>query len=376
MPTRKRRFQKGTLRKKDGSWQLKYSPIPGKATTKTLGRATGPDKITRSEAERRRMDFITKLNAGPDERRRSATVREFVDSVFNPTKRESGDWRQRTAKDVVKRIERYILGEIGGKAWADLEPGDLMDILRRMRDRGLGTQSLRHTASDLKAICKMALAHGYLSRPIQEGLKAPHTNQAKRPKLVIGAADFRRAWEALAERERLVFDLMMFGGLRESEVYGLQCGDVIEHGLRVQRSAYKGTVNPTKTRTDRTVGLPVAVRARLGAWIEALPANEVTAWLFPSTALVTPVDSDNVLKDRIRPALEPLGLGWVTFAVLRRSGSTHHKNKEVGTDPKLIADQQGHGLGVHLREYVQPDASALAEASEKLYAFINEVNPE
>ena len=371
---RRRRFQKGTLRNKGGSWQLKYSPVPGKATTKTLGRSKGPDKITRSEAERRRTEFIQKLNAGPDERRRAATVREFVETVFFPTKRESGDWRSRTAKDTENRIERYILVVIGDKNWADLEPGDLTGLLRDMRDRMLGAESLKHTASDLKAICKVALAHGYLTRPIHESLKAPQTKQSKRVKLVISGADYRRAWAALTERERLAFDLVMFCGLRASEVYGLQCGDVTEQGLKIQRSSFKGTLNETKTEADRTVGLPAAVLKRLRAWVAALPANEPSAWLFPSTALSTPLDPDNIRKDKIQPALKPLGLAWVNFAVLRRSHSTHHKS--VGTDPKLIADQQGHGLGVHMKVYVQPDPAEQAKASEKLYSWINEVNPE
>ena len=60
--------------------------------------------------------------------------------------------------------------------------------------------------------------------------------------------------------------------------------------------------------------------------------------MFPSERIVTPLLPYNVIRRWIRPRLQPLNLGWVTFAVLRRSQSTLHKEK--GTDPKAIADQQ------------------------------------
>ena len=70
--------------------------------------------------------------------------------------------------------------------------------------------------------------------------------------------------------------------------------------------------------------------------------------------MTTPQLPNNVLRRSIYPRLGPLGLDWITFAVLRQSHSTLHE--ERGTDPKIIADQQGHGLGVHLPKYVDSSA--------------------
>jgi hypothetical protein len=52
--------------------------------------------------------------------------------------------------------------------------------------------------------------------------------------------------------------------------------------------------------------------------------------------------------------------------VLRRSHSTLHQ--ERGTDPKITADQQGHGLGVHLSDYVDSSLARKQEASSVLWA--------
>jgi hypothetical protein len=79
-------------------------------------------------------------------------------------------------------------------------------------------------------------------------------------------------------------------------------------------------------------------------------------WWSPSNAL----RPYNVLRRWIHPSLEPLELDWINFAFLRRSHSTLHE--ERGTDPKIIADQQGHGLGVHLAKYVDTSVARKREA--------------
>ena len=81
---------------------------------------------------------------------------------------------------------------------------------------------------------------------------------------------------------------------------------------------------------------------------------------------MTPLRPDNVLRRAIYPRLEPLGLDWINFAVLRRSHSTLHEDR--GTSPKIIADQQGHGLGVHLDKYVASSVARRQEAVSALWS--------
>jgi len=81
---------------------------------------------------------------------------------------------------------------------------------------------------------------------------------------------------------------------------------------------------------------------------------------------VTPLLPGNVLRRCIHPHLEPLALEWINFAVLRRSHSTLHEDR--GTDPKIVADQQGHGLGVHLDRYVDSSVARKREAVAALWS--------
>jgi integrase len=167
------------------------------------------------------------------------------------------------------------------------------------------------------------------------------------------------------KKGRLVFDLVTFCGLRLSEAYALKNGDLFEMGaIRVERSWYKGEVNPTKTNETRDVGVDLEIFDPLKAWIATLPDRSQCGWIFPSERLVKPLWPNNVLRRDIYPRLEPLELAWINFAVLRRSHSTLHQ--ERGTDPRIIADQQGHGLGVHLAEYVDSSLARKRAAAAAL----------
>jgi integrase len=97
-----------------------------------------------------------------------------------------------------------------------------------------------------------------------------------------------------------------------------------------------------------------------------LPDQTNDGWVFPSERIISPLLPDNILRRAIYPRLESLGLGWINFAVLRRTHSTLHQ--ERGTDPKIIADQQGHGLGVHLSDYVDSSIARKREAVSALWA--------
>jgi len=94
------------------------------------------------------------------------------------------------------------------------------------------------------------------------------------------------------------------------------------------------------------------------------PAPE--SWVFASEAGNTPLWRDNLLRRHIRSklvALEP-PLGWVDFKVMRRSNASLGHSAKV--DPKVAADQRGHGIGVSLDEYTMSNLKDKATAAKKL----------
>jgi integrase len=74
-------------------------------------------------------------------------------------------------------------------------------------------------------------------------------------------------------------------------------------------------------------------------------------WLFPSEKLTTPLSKDNALYRYMRPRLKTVGLEWVDFQVMRRTHAS--LMRELGVDPKTVADQMGHDVNVNLNVYTQ-----------------------
>jgi site-specific recombinase XerC len=286
--------------------------------------------------------------------------------VYIPQKYENGDWRKATGQEAEYLFRRSILSEIGELRCRDLKAVHLRAVLRKA---GLSYESVSKVKCAMGDMVKRMVAEEYLMSNIAVGLKTPKTaRRSDRSRLRrVTLAEYSRAWTVLDERERLACDLVTFCGLRESEAYGLKNGDLFERGaIRVQRSWYKGDINPTKTDEIREVGVGAEIFERLIAWIATLPDGNDEGWVFPSERIVTPLLPGNVLRRCIHPRLEPLGLDWINFAVLRRSHSTLHQDK--GTDPKIIADQQGHGLGVHLDRYVDSSVARKQEAVAALWS--------
>jgi integrase len=77
-----------------------------------------------------------------------------------------------------------------------------------------------------------------------------------------------------------------------------------------------------------------------------------------------PMWRDNVWYRHMKPKLEKVGLEWATFQVLRRTHAS--LGHDAGIDPKVAADQRGHGIGVAIDVYTKAALSRRAEAAEQL----------
>jgi integrase len=112
------------------------------------------------------------------------------------------------------------------------------------------------------------------------------------------------------------------------------------------------------------------LRRDLEAWLINSPDSGPNGWLFPSANLKTPISRDNVMYRNIRPVLEKEGFGWIDFHVMRRTHSS--LMRELGVDPKVVADQQGHTLDVNLNVYTETSVKSRIETVETLEsAFVN-----
>jgi integrase len=64
-----------------------------------------------------------------------------------------------------------------------------------------------------------------------------------------------------------------------------------------------------------------------------------------------PLSAHNVWQRKMQQKREVKGLGWCTFQIMRRTFVS--LCKAGGGDPKAIADQCGHDIGVSVNVYTQ-----------------------
>jgi integrase len=171
---------------------------------------------------------------------------------------------------------------------------------------------------------------------------------------------------ALDHRERVIAYLAIFVGMRPGEILGLQRRHVNEDGTEIiiDQRVYRGLIDTPKTSASkRTVAIPSTTAACLREWMEFVGV-EPEAWLFASENAAKPMWRDNVWYRHMQPKLKKVGLEWANFQVMRRTHAS--LGHDAGIDPKVSADQRGHGIGVSLNVYTQSSAQRRADAAEQL----------
>jgi len=175
-----------------------------------------------------------------------------------------------------------------------------------------------------------------------------------------------QALEALSLRERLILYLAILLGMRPGEILALQRRHVAADGtkIEVEQRVYAGKIDDPKTRpSQRTVAVPPETAALVVAWLRDAVEGTPEAYVFASEA-GTPLWTGNIMRRIIRPALRKVGLEWFNFQVSRRTHAS--LGHDASVDPKVAADQRGHGIGVALDVYTKSSLDARAAAAKQL----------
>jgi integrase len=319
--------------------------------------------ITRAQAEVMRAAIMDPINKGLVQSAKPVyTFEQYVEEVYLQV--QSRAWKDSTARTTVEVIRGYLVPTLGRRFLQQLTREELQRLLDQTAARGLSRSVLGHMRWQLSGILKMAIGDGLVSVNPTSGLFIPACIKSVGEKRVLSRADVDRALKVLPIRERLIFRLGTIEGMRPGEILGLQLQDIGDSFVRVNRRVYLGKVDSPKNGRSRVVALSPNTASLLVQWRGLLRDQREEAWLFQSENPASPLNRDNVQRRSIQPMLAKIGLGWVTFQVMRRTnGSWAHKS---GIDPKVAADQRGHGVGVAMNEYIQADLDQKLEAVRTL----------
>ena len=266
------------------------------------------------------------------------------------------------------RVNHHIVTEFGNRELRSLTRDDLQRFLDSKSSLSFST--VDHLRWDLKQVFDMAVAEGVLR--LHPALILFTPRQCARPEhLTLSLKEVKQICGALNLRERLIVKLAVLAGLRPGEIFGLKRGRIDATSAAIEQRVYRGTIDTPKTqKSKRLAAVSSGLSRDLDDWLSRDPDGRSEDWLFPSEKVTTPLAKDNAMLRYIRPALKTIGFDWVDFHVLRRTHSS--LMRELGVDPKVVADQQGHTLDVNLNVYTQTSLEKRVEAVEQLEsAFVN-----
>ncbi len=362
----KRRFQKGSLQQTRSGrakrWVVIYYNSEGKRRFRTLG----PGSMKKTDAERAREEFMRTINgvAAPSEDgTRPVMLAEFILQIYLPFQRKK--WKQSTASTSEGRIMHHIVKGIGASSVEGFTLSALQGFLQSKADASLSFSTVDHLRWDLSAIFSMAVAEKVITADPTSGLYTPK-NAAKGVTRAMSEGEVAMAVGAVEFREQVILHMAIFAGFRPGELLGLQRRHVRPDGavVQVEQRVYRGVIDDPKTRPSvRKVAVPPQTAGLLREWMDTAVQASPDAFVFGGERQ-KPVWRDTLLEDHIRPKLAPLGLGWVDFQVMRATNaSIGHRLK---LDPKVTADQRGHGVGVSINEYTRTSVEDRAIAAGKL----------
>src|SRR5213594_2466149 len=221
-----------------------------------------------------------------------------------------------------------------------------------------------HLRWDLRAIFRLAAQDRLLSSNPAEMLFTPPT-LATPSRRVLTPEQVQQILLVLPVREQLIVRLALFSGMRPGEIFALQWKHIAGDHVEVVHRIYRGKLDrPKSERSKRTVALSSTPQSLITQWRQQSRSCDPDAWVFPSAKLTTPLGRDNAWRGLIAPRLKTVQLEWATFQIMRRTHAS--LSRQAGIDPKLVADQLGHGLGVNLDVYTVAALHKRQDAVEML----------
>jgi integrase len=359
---RRKRFQRGCVRKvKHGRrlvWIGKYYEN-GEGRTKVLGRCAD---MTEGAAWAELQEYLRPVNEKAGRPQGLPTnFKTYVLNVFLGQRRKK--WKDSTDKTTTERYETHLFPAFEHCELKELTREPLQQFLDERARSGLSKSVVSHLRWDLNAIFKMAADDALVQGNPAGSLVTPKSAKTA-PKRTLTMEEVQTALTALDLRERVVVLLAVLVGLRPGEILALRWGRVDWEMIQVAERVYRGLLDdPKSERGKRQAAVPPDLAADIMRWHEISGNTKPDDLVFPSER-GTFLSRDNFLRRNIQKKLATVGLGWVNFQVLRRTqASLGHME---GIDPKVAADQRGHGIGVAIDTYTTTDVESRREAVTRL----------
>lgn len=362
---RRKRYQRGSVRprKRGGKtyWYAQWRE-DGTPRSKELGLYSS---MSRAQAEGILSEILQPINAAAGCKQGAVlkhTFGQFVEKVYLPV--WTGKWKTSTAMTEIDRIKYHLIQPLGDKAIRDITREEMQKLLNQKAEK-LSTSVVSHLRFRLRSIFELAVSEGAVDRNPAVTLYTPRDCQPGREKRVLTSDEFMRMLTVLDLREKVIVRLATIEGMRPGEITALKVGDLelSDFRINVRRRLYRGNIDDPKTgRSKREVALTYGTLSLMEVWVDRLIRNSAEDWVFECEHPGAPLRRDNAWK-HISKRLEPIGMEWATFQVMRRTFAS--RGKESGIDAHTRAAQMGNTVDVNENEYAQSDFKTRLAAVRK-----------
>jgi integrase len=248
------------------------------------------------------------------------------------------NWRSySTRRNYLFCLERWIIPR-----WGKYELGNVQTIEVESWLRSL--PRARGTCAKIQNVMSVLFNHALRYELFDRNPIRLVRQSAKRRKApnVLTPAEIKALLDALPARERTLVLLAASTGLRQSELFALQWGDVdfVQRTMKVTRSISYGVVGRCNTESSqKPVPVHPIVANALVQWRQCCSHLNPEDWIFASEHCRgrKPYWGQVILRKFIRPTALELGIqkrfGWHTF---RHSYSTLLRS--VGTEFKVMQE--------------------------------------
>ena len=234
---------------------------------------------------------------------------------------------------------------------------------------GLAWETVHHLQCALSKILGTAVEWGYIEANPVRMTRLPRRRRTY-GKVVLTPVQLRLLVARLPEPSRSLVLLLVLTGMRIGELLALRWRnvDLVTGLLRVEETVYDGHFDEPKSKhSARLVPLgPQAVallaeRRRQGF-------KDASSLVFSSRKATT-LDRHTLLSRQLKPAAQAVGLGNVTWHLLRHSNATLHDS--LGTPLGTVQALLGHSSSEITRQvYLHSLAADRRTAAEKLEALL------
>lgn len=283
-PTRRTRYQQGSVRIRGGQWigEWRGEPDPETGKRAHYSKVLGPRVKFRTRRQARQA-LEPFLAPQPEPAPAVVTLREYVEARFLP--RRLQQWSANTTVSQISVIKLNVLPQLGAFPIDKIHRFDVETHLIGRRDSGLGWRSVMGVKNTLNAIMEEALYEEppLINRNPCKKARLPSMAKPRRAR-ALTEEEIIGLFGATEGRTRLVFRLSILAGLRPGELRAVKREDVIPGGLVVDEAVTRRRkLKEPKSRKTRVQPIPLSLERELKDWLDKSVAPEPDALLFPAS---------------------------------------------------------------------------------------------